>query len=85
MELERRAPVAITNQPEHKIYMTSPEDILLSKLERYRLGDETSDRQWKDIMGVLRTKAGELDLVYLRRWAVELGVADLLERALQGA
>jgi hypothetical protein len=85
MELERRTPVAVSNQPEQWIYMTSPEDIILSKLEWYRLGNESSDRQWKDILGVLRLRAGELDLVYLRRWAVELAVADLLERALQDA
>jgi hypothetical protein len=61
----------------------SPEDTVLSKLEWYRLGGEGSDRQWRDILGVLKTRAGELDLAYLRRWAGELKVSDLLERALQ--
>lgn len=63
----------------------SPEDTILSKLEWYRLGDEVSDRQWRDILGVLKTRAGELDLEYLRVWARELKVSDLLERALQEA
>jgi len=31
---------------------------------------------------VLKTRAGELDLEYLRKWAAELHVGDLLERAL---
>ena len=42
--------------------MPSPEDIILSKLEWYRMGGEASDRQLRDILGVLKTKAGQLDL-----------------------
>jgi len=61
----------------------SAEDTILSKLEWYRMGGEVSDRQWRDIIGVLKTRAGELDLVYLRKWAAELHVSDLLERALK--
>lgn len=61
----------------------SPEDTILSKLEWYRMGGEVSDRQWRDILGVLKTRAGELDLDYLRKWANELKVNDLLERALK--
>jgi hypothetical protein len=60
----------------------SPEDTILSKLEWYRMGGEVSDRQWRDILGVLKTRAGELDLDYLQKWANELKVTDLLERAL---
>lgn len=63
----------------------SPEDTILSKLEGYRLGGEVSERQWRDILGVLKTRAGELDLAYLRQWAGELTIYDLLERALQDA
>jgi hypothetical protein len=61
----------------------SPEDVILSKLEWYRMGGEVSDRQWRDILGVLKTRAGELDLDYLRKWAIELKVTDLLDRALK--
>jgi len=62
---------------------SSPEDIILAKLEWYRLGGEVSERQWRDILGVLKTRAGELDLDYLQKWANELKVSDLLERALK--
>lgn len=61
----------------------SPEDTILSKLEWYRIGGEASDRQWRDILGVLKTREGELDLDYLQKWAKELNVTDLLERALK--
>jgi hypothetical protein len=63
----------------------SPEDTILSKLEWYRLGGEVSERQWRDILGVLKTRAGELDLSYLKKWAGELKVSNLLERALREA
>lgn len=61
----------------------SPEDTILAKLEWYRLGGEVSERQWRDILGVLKTRAGTLDLGYLRKWADELEVIILLEHALK--
>jgi len=61
---------------------SSPEDTILSKLEWYRMGGETSERQWRDVLGVLKTRAAELDREYLLKWAHELHVADLLDRAL---
>lgn len=63
----------------------SPEDTILAKLEWYRMGGEVSDRQWRDVLGVLKTRAGELDLAYLRKWAIELKISDLLERVLKEA
>lgn len=82
IQLERRTATVIATDPERSVYVTSPEDVILSKLERYRMGDEVSERQWRDILGVMKMKSGQLDLSYLRRWAKELGVGDLLERAL---
>lgn len=61
----------------------SPEDTILAKLEWYQLGGEVSERQWRDILGVLKVCAGELDLDYLKKWAVDLQVGDLLEGALK--
>lgn len=84
-QLERRELTAITADPDRTIYITTPEDTILAKLEWYRLGGEASDRQWRDILGVLKTRAGDLDLGYMRRWAAELEVEDLLERALREA
>lgn len=85
MQLERRETSIIATDPEQSIYVVSPEDIVLAKLEWYRMGGEVSDRQWRDILGVIKTRAGELDLAYLRKWAIELKVSDLLERALTEA
>lgn len=67
--------------PTTEFFLASPEDIVLAKLEWYRLGDEVSERQWNDVMGVLKVQADALDRLYLEKWAAELGVADLLEKA----
>lgn len=61
----------------------SPEDILLHKFEWYRLGNEISDRQWNDILGILRTQGSKLDRDYVLHWGEILGVADLVSRATQ--
>jgi len=83
LQLERRIASVVAEEPEHSVYVTSPEDIILSKLEWYRMGGEVSDRQWRDILGVVKMKSDQLDLTYLRRLAKELAVQDLLERVLR--
>jgi hypothetical protein len=64
--------------------VASPEDTVLAKLEWFRLGGETSERQWWDAVGVLKVTP-DVDRAYLRHWAAALGVADLLDRALTDA
>ncbi len=63
----------------------SPEDTILNKLEWYKMGGEVSDRQWNDILGVLKVQGAALDMNYLQRWAAVLDVTDLLESALVDA
>ncbi|MEO5924445.1 MAG: hypothetical protein ABIR70_11520 [Bryobacteraceae bacterium] len=62
--------------------VASAEDTILRKLEWYRSGGETSERQWNDLRGVLRTSGKTLDLSYLSKWARFLKVDDLLEELL---
>lgn len=59
----------------------SAEDIILHKLIWYRDGNRVSQRQWRDVQGVLRLQMKRLDVDYLSRWARELGVSDLLDEA----
>ena len=68
--------------PEVRLRVKSPEDTVLRKLHRFREGGEVSERQWGDVLGCLTTQKGSLDLAYLKRWAKEIGVADLLEKSL---
>ncbi len=64
------------------LHVHPPEDILLQKLRWFRKGGERSDRQWRDILGIVRTQGTRLDRAYLLTNAPVLGVTDLLERAL---
>jgi hypothetical protein len=82
-QLSRAQKQTFAFETEISAKFASPEDTILAKLEWYRIGGEVSERQWRDILGVLKTRAGVLDLDYLRKWASELRVNDLLERALQ--
>lgn len=83
MQFDRRIEQVFAIEPEQRAFITSVEDLILAKLEWYRLGNEISDRQWRDILGVLKVQAGRFDLVYLRQWADELNIAGLLQRALE--
>jgi hypothetical protein len=56
--------------------------MVLTKLEWYRKGGDTSERQWRDVAGVLKSQGSRLDQVYMNRWADDLRVADLLARAI---
>jgi hypothetical protein len=71
--------------PEGKVTIrfASPEDTLLHKLVWYKLGNQISDRQWGDILGVLKVQGELLDSEYLDLWAPFLDVAELLLRARQ--
>ena len=64
------------------LFVKSPEDTVLRKLLWYRAGGEESAKQWRDVVAVLRISGPVLDLPYMERWAVELGIDDLLRRAL---
>jgi hypothetical protein len=81
LAVERRTPVALPDLPGRPVSLYTPEDVILFKLRWYRLGEETSQQQWSDILGVMKVQAGRLDDVYLDRLAPALNVADLLVRA----
>jgi hypothetical protein len=59
--------------------------LVLTKLEWYKRGAELSDRQWRDVLGVLKVQSATIDKVYLRTWAKELGLIQLLDKALMDA
>ena len=81
--LARRIAEPIGPDGAAQIFVLTPEDVVLARLDRFRLGGEVSERQWRDILGVLKTQQATLNLEYLRQWSEALGVADLMERALE--
>jgi len=74
-----------SNEPEIKANVSSAEDMILVKLNWYRLGGELSERQWRDVLGMIKMQGKDLDLDYMQQWAQELEVSDLLQRALREA
>jgi hypothetical protein len=65
--------------------VASSEDVVLAKLEWFRTGGEVSERQWGDLLGVLRVSGPTVDRDYLSRMAASLGLSALLERAFSEA
>lgn len=47
----------------------------------FREGGEVSEKQWRDIVSVLRISGGTIDEGYLDSWSSRLGLEGLLRRA----
>ncbi|MFN3762930.1 MAG: hypothetical protein ACK4WK_06995 [Anaerolineae bacterium] len=75
----------LTEESGREFSLSSPEDIILHKLAWFRMGGGVSERQWSDVVGVIRVQADALDFAYLKHWATVLGLADLLEQAIREA
>jgi hypothetical protein len=84
-QFSRRIRLSLSGAPDDVAAVASAEDTILAKLEWFQLGAGVSERQWGDVLGMIRTQGERLDVQYLRRWAAVLGVPELLERALIAA
>jgi hypothetical protein len=84
-ELARRLRIEPFDGASHEVCFATAEDMVARKLEWFRRGGSRSERQWNDVLGILRVQAGRLDVDGMRRSARLLGVGDLLERALAEA
>ena len=82
IRLERAKRERIGTSPAITVSMSSAEDVVVSKLEWFRKGHETSERQWDDVSRLMRLIAATADVAYLREAAESINVADLLQRLL---
>lgn len=80
IEFSRRRPFAVGPSGE-TLVVKSEEDSVLRKLLWYRAGGEVSDRQWRDVVAILKVNRETVDRTYLAEWAQRLGCEDLLSRA----
>jgi Domain of unknown function (DUF1814). len=84
-QLNRRQLRKVSPDSDEAVYVATAEDTILAKLRWYQAGNETSNNQWNDVLGILGTSKHTLDLDYLRLWAGKLGLTDLLEKAVGDA
>ncbi|MBE9117916.1 hypothetical protein IQ249_18625 [Lusitaniella coriacea LEGE 07157] len=65
------------------LYFASPEDVILNKL---RWGQASqSEKQWRDVLGILKVQTTQLDLDYLNHWANRLKLTPILLQAFNEA
>ena len=83
-EFARRSRVLV-RPPAGTLVVKSPEDTVLRKLLWYRDGGSVSDRQWRDVVEVLRVSGPAMDRAYLDAWADRLDLKELLARAMAEA
>jgi hypothetical protein len=79
-EFSRRKPVVVRANGD-SLVVKSAEDTVLRKLLWFREGGEVSEKQWRDIVSVLRISGSAMDDAYLASWASRLGLEVLLGRA----
>jgi hypothetical protein len=80
--ISRRQLHPVSGLTEEGIYIYSPEDIILQKLSWYKPTPRASQKQWRDVLGVLKVQGEGLDRAYLNQWALTLKLTDLLSGAL---
>jgi hypothetical protein len=83
-EFSRRRPIKVRDTGD-QLVLKSPEDTVLRKLLWYRAGGSVSDRQWRDVVEVLRVSGVSLDWHYLDAWAERLDLADLVAKVWEEA
>ena len=83
--LARRVQKKVSEDTSQEPFFSTPEDIILNKLKWYQDGGGVSDRQWNDILGVLKVQGKDLDMPYLSEWAEKLNLSVLLARAIEEA
>jgi len=78
---QKRPDRLVEEDPDSVFFLSSPEDVILSKLRWYEDAGRVSERQWLDILGVIKVQGDSLERDYLIHWSSTLGVRDLLQRA----
>ncbi len=79
--LRLRERIELSSESGGSMYVDTAEHSILRKLEWFRRGGEVSERQWRDVVAILRIQGGRLDRARLENWAGRLGISDLLDRA----
>ncbi|MEM9541171.1 MAG: hypothetical protein AAGA60_16915 [Cyanobacteria bacterium P01_E01_bin.42] len=84
-QMSRRQLYSPDENPHNAFYVCSPEDTILQKLVWYRMTARESQKQWRDILGVLKLQGESLNFDYLCFWGDRLELLPDLDRALTEA
>ncbi len=84
-QLEHRQRILVTEDPPQYLWVSAPASQVLRKLEWYQAGGSVSERQWRDVVGILRAQRSTLDLANLKHTAQAIGLGELLDTALRNA
>ncbi len=71
------------NKQGDTLNFSRPEDTILQKLIWYRMAQQTSAQQWRDILGILKLQQSALDFAYLGQWAETLQLSTELNQAIR--
>ncbi len=82
-KLSRRQLVSISLDENERFWLISPEDLILAKLQWGARSQ--SEKQWRDVLGVMKVQGDHLDRSVLIQWAKAIGLEDDLNRALQAS
>jgi len=82
-QLARRERIVV--DAEVSIWVGAADDQVLRKLRWYRMGGEVSERQWRDVLAILKVQGPRISTEELLVAADPLGLADLVERAVAEA
>ena len=82
-KMERRRLEAIGLNEAEQFWLASPEDVILAKLLWGR--QSQSEKQWRDVLGVLKVQGESLDFAYLTEWATRLDLTELVQGAIAAA
>lgn len=66
---------------DYQAWFSSPEDIILKKLEFYRDGE--SDKHLRDVASVMKIRADKIDRAYISHWAAALGLQEIWDTILR--
>jgi hypothetical protein len=85
MALQRKRKDTLEELDKVEFYFSSPEDIIVAKVQWYKIGGFVSERQWLDVIGVIKVQGDLLDKKYLKRWSQKLGLSSLMQKAFDEA
>jgi len=82
-KMARRQLEALDEAGVEQFWIASPEDVVLAKLLWRK--QSQSQKQWGDVLGILKVQTENLDYSYLTEWAKQLSIGDDLNQAMTEA